>query len=294
MEDGSEDAEAAAIGEGWARTLRELTLREGRSRRSEVVGTLPAGEEIFIASLIGMRAQVTSPRTGWISTSWEKQATVEALEVERTSPETNDDALSLADLPPIGPGWARTLVEANVREGRAKRSELRGALPAGSRVLIAEVRGPRAQLSQPYEGWISVVTAQQEPVLVQEEGPARKRSSSSEAGAAAATAAAAAATAAAARTRQKRRARRQLLCHLQRRRRRHRQHRRRRRQRKRQRSPAPALTLDLAPATAPVTLAANRRRVERWRWELRCLPSLPVGRQRMSRQRMSHLGAPAG
>ncbi|CAJ1383012.1 unnamed protein product [Effrenium voratum] len=180
MEDGSEDAEAAAIGEGWARTLRELTLREGRSRRSEVVGTLPAGEEIFIASLIGMRAQVTSPRTGWISTSWEKQATVEALEVERTSPETNDDALSLADLPPIGPGWARTLVEANVREGRAKRSELRGALPAGSRVLIAEVRGPRAQLSQPYEGWISVVTAQQEPVLVQEEGPARKRSSSSE------------------------------------------------------------------------------------------------------------------
>lgn len=174
----------------WARTLRELNVRDGRSKKAQVVRLLTIGEDVHIVHLSGMRAQIDSPCDGWISTMTSaKEVCLELPDgpwllpdlpdapgaAAGTMSQENEDAVSLYDPPLIRPGWAMTLVQVNVREGRSKRSELLGSLPVKTRIYILEVVETRARINDPYEGWVSVLTPERlfavEPLEVEEEPP---------------------------------------------------------------------------------------------------------------------------
>eukprot|EP00931_Biecheleriopsis_adriatica_P102300 TRINITY_DN7728_c0_g1_i1.p1 TRINITY_DN7728_c0_g1~~TRINITY_DN7728_c0_g1_i1.p1 ORF type:complete len:243 (-),score=45.57 TRINITY_DN7728_c0_g1_i1:41-769(-) len=58
----------------------------------------------------------------------------------------------------IKPGWLWTRVPAVVRKEASKDSEQVGIVRARDRVKVVEVRGIRARISEPLEGWLSSVS----------------------------------------------------------------------------------------------------------------------------------------
>ena len=62
------------------------------------------------------------------------------------------------DMEVIEPGWAWTTVPAVVRAAPALDSTKLGVIPAKQRVLVSELRGVRARIKEPMEGWISCVS----------------------------------------------------------------------------------------------------------------------------------------
>lgn len=56
-------------------------------------------------------------------------------------------------------GWCMTFLDSQVRVGEALESAKVDTIKAGSLVYVAEVRGRRAHIQRPVEGWMSVRTA---------------------------------------------------------------------------------------------------------------------------------------
>ncbi|CAE7774621.1 NEIL3 [Symbiodinium sp. CCMP2592] len=149
-----------ATGLGWVRTVQPLTVRAGRSKRDEPLGTIPPDQDVYVAAVSGKRGQITSPYVGWISirTAGDEATIVQEPLLES---EKQRDA-------PVTTGWVRALRDLNVRKGREKRTELVGSIALGTRVFIEELQGMRAHIRKPLEGWISVITAEREPTVSQE------------------------------------------------------------------------------------------------------------------------------
>ncbi|CAK9081917.1 unnamed protein product [Durusdinium trenchii] len=63
-----------------------------------------------------------------------------------------------SDMEEVTPGWAWTTVPAIVRQERSLQSKKVGIVKAASRVLVKEVRGIRARITEPMAGWISCVS----------------------------------------------------------------------------------------------------------------------------------------
>mmetsp|Transcript_66567 Transcript_66567/g.156117 ORF Transcript_66567/g.156117 Transcript_66567/m.156117 type:complete len:214 (-) Transcript_66567:118-759(-) len=72
------------------------------------------------------------------------------------------DLLEMREFPEglevIRPGWAWTTDPAIVRESASLKSTQLGVIPGKQRVLVSEVRGVRARILEPQEGWISCVS----------------------------------------------------------------------------------------------------------------------------------------
>ncbi|CAE7604888.1 unnamed protein product [Symbiodinium sp. CCMP2456] len=164
-----------ATGLGWVRTIQPLTVRAGRSKRDEPLGTILPDQDVYVAAVSGKRGQITSPYVGWISI---RTADDEATIVQEPLPESEKQR----DVP-VTTGWVRALRDLNVRNGREKRSELVGSIAVGTSVFIEDLQGGRAHIRKPLEGWISVVTADQEPTVTQDSSAASAAPQVSAAGA---------------------------------------------------------------------------------------------------------------
>ena len=68
----------------------------------------------------------------------------------------------------IRPGWAWTTVPAVVREEASMESTKVAVIPAKTRVLVSELRGVRARIAEPIEGWISCVSDGRQIVTLKE------------------------------------------------------------------------------------------------------------------------------
>ncbi|CAE7400264.1 unnamed protein product [Symbiodinium natans] len=60
---------AREVRPGWARALREAKVRDGTSKRSEVVGALHEGSRVLVAEVCGTKARIQQPLSGWIALS---------------------------------------------------------------------------------------------------------------------------------------------------------------------------------------------------------------------------------
>eukprot|EP00438_Fugacium_kawagutii_P030725 Skav209835 [mRNA] locus=scaffold2703:226376:226954:- [translate_table: standard] len=63
-----------------------------------------------------------------------------------------------ANMEEIKPGWVWTTVPAIVRSEKSKQSKQLGIVEAETRVLVKEVQGTRARISEPMSGWISCIS----------------------------------------------------------------------------------------------------------------------------------------
>lgn len=63
-----------------------------------------------------------------------------------------------ANMEEIEPGWVWTTVPAIVRSEKSKQSKQLGIVEAETRVLVKEVQGTRARISEPMHGWISCIS----------------------------------------------------------------------------------------------------------------------------------------
>ncbi|CAJ1390524.1 unnamed protein product [Effrenium voratum] len=72
------------------------------------------------------------------------------------------------DMEEIHPGWVSATVPVIVREEASKESKQLGILEANTRLYVQEVRGVRARIVEPMEGWVSCVSGNVQVLTVHE------------------------------------------------------------------------------------------------------------------------------
>jgi len=83
---------------------------------------------------------------------------VGAVFLYQDSPIRSLEASFPANMEEIQPGWVWTTVPAIVRSEKSLQSKQVGIVEAEARVLVKEVQGTRARISEPMAGWISCIS----------------------------------------------------------------------------------------------------------------------------------------